>query len=33
VKSAYELDYVYDWNIIADEKKKKEGLEGASNSY
>ena len=22
VRSGYELDYVYDWNIIAEEKKK-----------
>ena len=25
VRSGYELDYVYDWNLIAEEKKKKEG--------
>lgn len=31
-RSGYELDYVYDWNILSDEKKKKEGTEGLQAS-
>ena len=36
VRSGYELDYIYDWNIINDEKKKNESKEkdgkGESNN-